>query len=75
VETREISKNTTVPKSIMDQFLKSQYKDWNIVGNKEVIRFYHDHSMNKSNVEQHFRLTVEKNGVKRGISFNWQGTN
>lgn len=75
VETREISKDAAIPKTIMDQFLKSQYKDWNIVGNKEIIRFYHDHSMNKSNVEQHFRINVEKNGVKRAISFNWQGTN
>ena len=75
VETREISKNVAIPQSVMDAFNKSQYKDWKIVGNKEIIRFYHDHLMNKNNVEQHFRITVEKDGVKRSISFNWQGTN
>jgi hypothetical protein len=75
VETREISKNTAIPKSVMEKFNQSQYKDWNIVGNKEVISFYHDHEMNKNNVEQHFRITVEKGGVKKSISFNWQGSN
>ena len=75
VETREMSANIPTPQSVLDEFSKSRYKDWNIVGNKEIIRFYHDHNLNKSNVEQHFRLTVEKDGVKRGISFNWQGTN
>ena len=73
VETREMSTNIPVPPAVMEKFLKSQYKDWNIVGDKEIIRFYHDHNLNKNNVEQHFRITVEKNGVKRSISFNWQG--
>jgi hypothetical protein len=75
VETREMSKNTVIPQAIMAEFNNSQYKDWTIVGNREIIRFYHDHVLNKSNVEQHFRITVEKDGVKRSISFNWQGTN
>ncbi len=73
VETREMSTNIIVPANIMEAFLKSKYKDWTIVGNKEIIKFYHDH--NNSSVEQHMRLTVEKDGVKRSISFNWQGTN
>jgi len=75
VETREISKNTVIPASIMQKFINSQYKDWKIVGNKEIIRFYHDHLLDKNNVEQHFRITVEKDGVKRSLSFNWQGSN
>jgi hypothetical protein len=73
VQTREMSTNIPVPPAVMDLFLKSQYKDWKIIGNKEIIRFYHDHTLNKSQVEQHFRITVEKGGVKRSISFNWQG--
>jgi len=58
VESREASVNVPVPANIMQELLKSQYKDWKIVGDKEIIRFYHDH--NNSSVEQHFRLTVEK---------------
>lgn len=73
VESREASVNVPVPANIMQELLKSQYKDWKIVGDKEIIRFYHDH--NNSSVEQHFRLTVEKDNVKRSISFNYQGTN
>jgi hypothetical protein len=72
IETREMSTNIAIPQSVMDEFLKSKYKDWKIVGNKEIIRFFHDH--NNSSVEQHFRITVEKDGVKRSISFNYQGT-
>jgi hypothetical protein len=75
VETREVSSNIPIPASVMGKFLKSQYKNWQVVGNKEIIRFYHDHIINKSHVEQHFRITVEKNGVKRSISFNWEGDN
>lgn len=75
IETREMSTNIPVPQDVMDKFLKSEYKDWKIVGNREIIRFYHDHELNKSHVEQHFRITVEKNNIKRSISFNWKGEN
>jgi hypothetical protein len=75
VETREMSTNITIPADIMEKFKNSQYKDWKIVGNKEIIKFYHDHSLDKSKIEQHFRLNVEKDGVKRAISFNWKGSN
>jgi hypothetical protein len=71
IETREVSTNIAVPPSIMESFLQSPYKDWKIVGNKEIIRYYRD--QNKSNVEQHFRITAEKDNVKRSISFNYQG--
>jgi hypothetical protein len=73
VETREMSTNVPIPPNVMAEFSKSQYKDWKIVGNKEIIRFYHDR--NNSSVEQHFRITVEKDNVRRSISFNWQGSN
>ena len=68
IESREMSVNVPVPPTVMDALSKSQYKDWTIVGDKEVIRYYHD----KNNVEQHFRVTVEKDKVRRSISFNYQ---
>ena len=73
IETREILINEPVPQYIREELSKSKYNDWNVVGNKEVIRYYHDH--NNSSVEQHLRLTVEKDNVKRSLSFNFQGTN
>jgi hypothetical protein len=73
IETREMSVNVPVPGYVLDKLAKSKYKDWKIVGNKEIIRYYHDH--NNSSVEQHIRLTVEKDNVKRSLSFNYQGTN
>jgi hypothetical protein len=75
MKTREMATNIPIPASVMEEFLKSKYKDWKMTGNKEIIRFYHDHATNTNNVEQHFRITVEKDGVKKSISFNWQGTN
>lgn len=72
IETREASTNVPVPKAVMESFMKSQYKDWAIVGDKEIIKFYHDHD--SKSVEQHFRITVEKDKVRRSISFNFQQT-
>jgi len=70
IETREISTNISIPTSVRESLANSQYKGWNIIANKEIIRYYHD----RNNVEQHFRLTVEKDNVVRSISFNYQGT-
>lgn len=69
IQTDEISKDIPIPNDIMVAFSKSQYKDWEIVGNREIIRYYHDH--NDTFVEQHFRLTVQKDNEKRSISFNY----
>lgn len=73
VETRETVNNVTPPAHVLAELAKSQYKDWTIVGDKEIIKFYHDR--NNNSVEQHFRLTVQKDNVKRSISFNFQGSN
>jgi hypothetical protein len=68
ITTREVNNNAPVPPSVMEALSKSQYKAWKTVGNKETIKYYHD----KKNVEQHFRVTVEKDNVKRTVSFNYQ---
>jgi hypothetical protein len=73
VETREMSTNVPIPPDVMADLQKSQYKDWTVVGNKEIIQYYHDYN-NKSSVEQHFRITVQKDNVKRSISFNYQAS-
>jgi hypothetical protein len=70
IETREVLTDIPTPRSIQIALDNSQYKGWQIVGNKEIIRYYHDHDISK--VEQHLRLTVEKDNVKRSISFNYQ---
>jgi len=70
VETRELTKDLAIPRHIQEELANSKYKDWTVVGNKEIIKFYHDHDF--SSVEQHFRITVEKDNVKRSISFNYQ---
>lgn len=70
VETRELSKDIVIPHYIQEALANSKYKDWTMVGNKEIIKYYHDYDF--SSVEQHLRITVEKDNVKRSISFNYQ---
>ena len=71
VESREAAKDVAIPRHVQLALANSQYKDWTVVGDKEIIKYYHDHD-NKS-VEQHFRLTVQKDKVTRSISFNFEG--
>jgi hypothetical protein len=73
IETREVTKDAPLPRNVQEQLANSQYKDWKILGDKEVIKYFHDHD--KTSVEQHLRVTVEKNNVKRSISFNSQTGN
>lgn len=75
LQTREVLTNRSIPKDIMDQFLASQYNDWNIVGNREIVKFYNDNNRDRTKIAQDFRLTVEKDGVRKNLSFNWKSTN
>jgi hypothetical protein len=68
IESRSMYKNIPIPTEVTASLAKSQYKDWTIVGDKELIKYYKD----RKNVEEHFRLTVQKNNVKRSISFNYK---
>jgi len=68
VQTRKYLK---IPlfQNVMESLANSQYKDgksWRQGGSQ----IYHDHD--NASVEQHYRLTVEKDKVKRTISFNYQ---
>jgi hypothetical protein len=71
IESREAAKDVAMPVNVQKELANSQYKDWKVVGDKEIIKYYYDHNI--SSVEQHFRLTVEKDNVKKSISFNFQG--
>ena len=68
IETREMSLNVPIPAHVREALDKSQYKDWAVVGDREIIKYYHD----TKNVEQHFRVTLEKAGVKKSVSFNYK---
>jgi hypothetical protein len=68
IATREMIANIPVPPYILESLSKSKYKDWKVVGNKEFIQYFHD----KNSIEKHFRLTVEKDNIKRSLSFNYQ---
>jgi hypothetical protein len=68
IQSRAIYKNIEVPLPVRESLAKSQYKDWTIIGDKEILSYFID----KNNVEKHFRITVEKNNAKHSISFNYK---
>jgi hypothetical protein len=67
IQSRTFRKNAALPPKVLKALEKSQYKGWNVVGDKELIKYY----KSKNDVEEHFRITVEKNNVKKTISFNY----
>jgi hypothetical protein len=68
IESKTIRKNAALPLSVTQALAKSQYKDWTIVGDKELIKYYNS----KNDIEEHFRITLEKNNVKKTVSFNYK---
>ena len=72
VETRERSKNIPVPRYIMEALFESPYKDWKVVGNKEVINFYQN--KDNPNAEQNFRLNIEKDNVRKKLAFKYEAS-
>lgn len=69
--TRDEYNNGVIPAFVKEAFENSIYKDWTVVGNTEIINYYYD----KNNFDKHFCLTVEKDNVRRVISFNYKTTN
>lgn len=74
LESREISRNISIPSHIRDEFAKSEFNDWKIVETKESVRFSHDHDFNKSLVKHQFRLTVEKDGDQKSLKYSWKSS-
>jgi len=70
IETREVMKDVTLPMYVRDQIANSQYKDWKVVGDKEIIQYFHDRDA--SSAEQHLRVTLEKDKTRRSVSFNYK---
>lgn len=70
VETIERSKDITVPRYIMEALLSGPYKDWTVVGNKEVVNFFQNSDNPKA--VQKVKLVIEKDKVKRTLAFNYE---
>jgi hypothetical protein len=66
VESKTIRKDANLPMNVDQALAKSQYKDWKVVGDKELIKYFDT----KNNVEEHVKVTVEKSGQKKNITFN-----
>lgn len=65
IQSRIIRKNAEIPHLVAEKLAKSKYAGWKIVGDREVIKYYNS----PKDIEEHFRITVEKNGSKKTVSF------
>jgi hypothetical protein len=74
LETREMITDARVPASVMEDFSKSEYKDWKVTGGRQTISFYRNPENNSSNVEQVYRLKVENNGTEKNLTYRWRGS-
>lgn len=69
-KTREISENIAVPLYILNSIYTGPYKDWKIVGNKEVINFFQ--SKDHPYAEQNFKVNIEKDNVIKKLDFKYE---
>jgi hypothetical protein len=68
LQSKIIRKDVMLPSSVKQALEKSQYKDWHIIGDKELIKYYNT----RTNIEEFYRITVEKGNIKKTISFNYK---
>ena len=69
IATKEETTNAELPPYVLESFSKSKFKDWKIIGNKEVIKFF---NKDKS-VKQVIRLEIKKDNEVKHINFNYEG--
>jgi len=72
IQTRELSKNIPVPRYIMETLYGGEFSGWKVIGNKEMITFFHekDHSI----AEQNFRVIIEKGKERKRMAFNYEAS-
>ena len=73
IRSTQFTINLPLPSHVMEEFLKSDYKDWRIINNREIINLFRDPEYNTADVKHNFRISIEKEGVKRNITFRWKG--
>jgi hypothetical protein len=67
ISTRISKKNTEIPSPIMKALANSEYKDWKLVEDTELIK------NNQKKVVDHFWLKVEKDGKRKNLYYTSTG--
>jgi hypothetical protein len=70
VETRERSKNIAIPQYILAAFYEGEFKDWKIVGNKEVVNFFQGNGSPAA--KQSFTINIEKDNKRKRLAYNYE---
>ena len=73
VASYETYKNVAVPFYIIEEFLNTEYKDWKIVADKEVVKVYND-KMDNTVLSQNFRLKVKKDNKVKRLTFDYDAS-
>jgi hypothetical protein len=72
IQTREKSRNIAIPHYILEALAKSDYRDWKIVGNKEIINVYK--SSGNLLAKQNMKLNLGKDSERKKIAFSYEAS-
>jgi len=72
IETREVSRNIALPRYVREELVSGEFKDWKVVGTRELVQFYKD--IEGPRADQVFKLTVEKEKEKRKLTFKYEAS-
>jgi hypothetical protein len=67
IRYRMIDKNTALPQSIQNAIAKTEYKDWKITGDTEII------TSNQKKVAEHYTVRLEKGNQKKTLYYTLKG--
>jgi hypothetical protein len=67
IRYRMVNKNAIIPESIKNALAKSDYKDWKITGDTEIVK------NNQKKVVEHYIVKLEKDNKKKALYYNLKG--
>ena len=68
IKCKIINRNAVIPKQIITAISKSEYKDWNIVGDIMQIK------SSQRKVDEHYAVKIEKDKMKKTLYYSPAGT-
>ena len=67
IRYRTVDKNAVVPSTIRNAIARSEYKDWKITGDTEIIK------CNQKKIDEHYVIKLVKGNQKKTLYYNLKG--
>jgi hypothetical protein len=67
IKCKIINKNAAIPKAIMLNVMKGEYKDWKVVGDVMQIK------STQKKVDEHYAVKIEKDKMQKTLYYNTKG--